>query len=65
MDTTKTRETTDSAATAPRSSADSAGNFPSDPSESTRARTYLDLWERQLVHLALHGQAAPGGGPQA
>jgi hypothetical protein len=25
--------------------------------EAARARAYLDLWERQLVRLALHGPA--------
>lgn len=27
-----------------------------------RARAYLDLWERQLVHAALHGRPPPGPG---
>jgi hypothetical protein len=31
------------------------------PSRDARARAYLDLWERQLVWLAVHGRAPAAG----
>jgi hypothetical protein len=33
-----------------------AGKAPPPPDEAARARAYLDLWERQLAWLALHGR---------
>ena len=33
--------------------------------EAARARAYLDLWERQLVQLALHGPSPAGDRPPA
>ncbi len=40
--------------------ADAAPRQASD--EAARARAYLDLWERHLVHLAIHGRLAPASG---
>jgi hypothetical protein len=31
--------------------------------QAARARAYLDLWERQLVQLALHGPPPAGARP--
>ena len=33
------------------------------PGARERARAYLDLWERNLVQLALHGPCTPGDPP--
>ncbi len=30
------------------------------PDEAARAKAYLDLWERNLVHAAVHGRVPAG-----
>lgn len=34
------------------------------PAARERARAYLDLWERHVVHTALHGPTTPGRPPE-
>ncbi len=47
-----------------RAGAAAGGAAPVQPpvqgAEAARARAYLDLWERQLVHAALHLRAPAG-----
>jgi hypothetical protein len=56
MDATKASAKSDAA-----DAAEAEGPAPA-PSERARAHAYLDLWERQVVHVALHGPA-PGSNP--
>ncbi len=52
-----------SAESRPPPEAEQIGERESESPEMERARRYLDLWERNLTHLAVHGPA-PDGGPR-
>lgn len=46
----------------PARSAAEAERLRGNPDPASRARAYLDLWERNLVHAAVQGQMAPTRG---
>jgi len=48
------------AESAPEAGPAAAAKRPAPRDEAARARAYLDLWERHLVHAALHLRAQAG-----
>jgi hypothetical protein len=60
MDATKATAETAKPRTATAASATDAAPA---PDERARARAYLDLWERHLVHAAVNGPVAQGRPP--